>query len=362
MSSSEISLPESSFDPSLTGSAEDGIYGIATARDKSVLVYIPVPWEVTTSYGSGTAQGPAAILRASPQLDLFLRGVANHYEGGFHLLPESEEIVALNREFKPVAQTIQAELEQSGSLANRPDLQTLQNDVNAASVRLNDWVYEQAARLDAEGKKLALIGGDHSSPLGLIKYLCEKYQGDVGVLHVDAHHDLRDAYQGFVYSHASIMKNVLDLQVPPVSLVQGAIRDFSEDEAGMALAHPGITTFYDEDIKGQLFEGACYADIVAGVLAKLPQQVYVSFDIDGLQPDLCPGTGTPVAGGLTLEQAQYLIKALVRSGRKIVGFDLSEVAPNSRLVDDEWDGNVGARVLYMLSSWMMESHANASNA
>lgn len=343
------------FDPSLTGSAADGIFGIAAPLAQAALVYIPVPWEVTTSYGSGTAQGPDTILHASPQLDLYLRGVANHFEKGFHLLQEMVEIASLNSEFKPIAKAIQEELETAGNLAARPDLVEAQQRVNSASARVNDLVYQQAKDMDQQGKKLALIGGDHSSPLGLIQFLCEKFAGNLGVLHIDAHHDLRDAYQGFHYSHASIMKNVLDLPEPPNALVQVAIRDFSFEEAELAREHPAVTVFYDEDMKEQLFLGRPFAALVDDIVGALPENVYVSFDIDGLQPDLCPHTGTPVAGGLTLEQAQYLIKTLVNKGKIIVGFDLCEVAPDDSRPTDQWDGNVGARVLFMLSSWMMES-------
>jgi agmatinase len=88
-------------------------------------------------------------------------------------------------------------------------------------------------------------------------------------------------------------------------------------------------------------------DQVKAILDCLPEKVYISFDIDGLDPKLCPHTGTPVPGGLELEEAFYLIKEVARSGRQIIGFDLCEVAPGN----DQWDGNVGARVLYRLASW-----------
>jgi len=344
----------SDFDPALTGSADDGIYGIATTVEEAMLVYVPVPWEVTTSYGNGTSRGPDAILRASPQLDLFVRGADNHYQRGFHLLAASDEIIQLNASWKPVAEQIQEELEQEGKLTSE-QLLVAREEVNRASERVNELVYQQCRALGEEGKLLAVIGGDHSSPYGLVRYLAEKHTGDFSILHIDAHLDLRDAYQGFQYSHASIMRNLMALPRAPRGLVQVGIRDFCEDEARFAATNSRIQVFYDEDIKSRLYEGETFATIVNEIIAALPTQVYISFDIDGLRPDLCPHTGTPVAGGLEFEQAQYLIKALARSGRRIIGFDLCEVSPNPDDATDEWDGNVGARVLFMLSTWMMES-------
>lgn len=343
------------FDPSLTGSADDGIFGIATSEEDARLVYIPVPWEVTTSYGGGTANGAVAVRRASPQLDLFVRELPDHYRQGFHLREESAEIRSLNDKYKPLAEAIQEQLENNGSLNGRDDLRVALDAVNEASRRVNDIIHEQCRVLDQAGKLFALIGGDHSSPLGQIRYLSEKYQGRFGVLHVDAHHDLRDSYQGFEFSHASIMHNVMNLPHPPSRMVQVGIRDFCREEAELAAGDRRIQVFYDEDIKDWMYGGRSFADIVDEMLANLPMDVYVSFDIDGLRPDLCPHTGTPVAGGLEFEQARYLIKELVRSGRRIVGFDLCEVCPNPENTADEWDGNVGARVLFMLSSWMLES-------
>ena len=350
---STTSTPQ--FDPALTGSADDGIFGIATTVDEAALVYIPVPWEVTTSYGSGASGGPEAILRASPQLDLYLRGLANHYQKGFHLDAANPEISDLNTSCKPLAEAIQSELESNGNLAAAPELEAQRQQVNAASHRLNDLVYQRCRELDAEGKHLAAIGGDHSSPYGLIRFVADKYRGDFGVLHIDAHHDLRDAYQGFEFSHASIMHNILALANGPSRLVQVGIRDFSEAEAELAAGDERVAVFYDEDIKARLYGGATFADIVRDIVEALPRRVYISFDIDGLKPELCPATGTPVAGGLDFEQARYLIAAVVNSGRRIVGFDLCEVCPNPRYPEDEWDGNVGARILFLLSSWMMES-------
>ncbi|MDX5346515.1 MAG: arginase family protein, partial [Hymenobacteraceae bacterium] len=167
----------------------------------------------------------------------------------------------------------------------------------------------------------------------------------------DAHADLRDAYEGFEFSHASIMFNAL--KVPQVKkLVQVGIRDICQAEAELVEQSNGrIITFYDQTLKENMYEGDSWKKQCKKIIAQLPQKVYISFDIDGLDPKLCPATGTPVPGGLEFHEAVFLVKQLVKSGREIIGFDLCEVAPG----DSEWNGNVGARLLFKLCNWMAAS-------
>jgi agmatinase len=115
-----------------------------------------------------------------------------------------------------------------------------------------------------------------------------------------------------------------------------------------------IKTFFDSHLKEKLAQGISWAKITEDILSELPNNVYVSFDIDGLDPALCPNTGTPVLGGLSTDQTFFMLKQLVQSGRKIIGFDLNEVSPGSQMTSD-WDGNVGARVLFKLCNWTIES-------
>ncbi|GIX31958.1 MAG: agmatinase [Porticoccaceae bacterium] len=317
---------------------------------------------MTTSYGGGASLGPEAIRAASPQLDFHLRGMADHLARGWFMLEPDPEISALNAHHLEAARVIQTVLAEEGDLAAYPDLEARRAEINRASERVNQRVYEQAKALLAEGKFAAVVGGDHSSPLGLMRAVSERLEGDYGVLHLDAHHDLRPAYQGFVHSHASIMYNALELPFPPRALVQVGVRDYCREEAELAARHPAVHPFYDEDLKAALFRGRPFAELVAEILAPLPRQVYVSFDIDGLDPSLCPHTGTPVPGGLRFEEAAFLLRALVESGRRIVAFDLCEVAPDPRDPERQWDGNVGARVLFQLSSWLFESQLRAGGA
>ena len=195
-----------------------------------------------------------------------------------------------------------------------------------------------------------MLGGDHSAPFGAIRAHAEAFP-DLGILHLDAHADLREAYEGFTWSHASIMFNVVR-QLPAVKkLVQVAIRDLCEAEAALIDGSGGrIVTFHDSKLAQGRFDGATWTHQVDEIVSHLPERVYLSFDIDGLDPTLCPNTGTPVPGGLSFHQASALLAGVVRSGRSIVGFDLCEVAPDP--AGGEWDGNVGARLLYKMIGWM----------
>ncbi len=338
------------FDPSGTGSYRDGLFGVPSTMEKARVVIIPVPWEVTTSYGGGTAEGPSAVLQASPQIDLFDLEVGDAYQKGYHMLPIPEEVVALNKKLRPHALKVREALENNEELS--PALKKTQEEINAACAVVCDWVFGHAKAILARGQIPAVLGGDHSSPEGNIRAVSEALKGEFGVLHIDAHADLRFRYQGFDRSHASIMNNVMMAAWKPKKLVQVGIRDFSREEHSMIQEREDITTFFDVDLKNRLFDGDSWKACCDTIMGELPKNVYISFDIDGLSPEFCPGTGTPVPGGLSFDQATYLLASVKRTGKKIVGFDLNEVAPSD---DDEWDGNVGARLLYKMCGWTVLS-------
>jgi agmatinase len=142
--------------------------------------------------------------------------------------------------------------------------------------------------------------------------------------------------------------------------VQVGVRDFGQREMAVASDSRGrILTFFEADLRSELLRGATWDSLCRRVIAPLPHEVHVSWDVDGLSPDLCPHTGTPVPGGLDVHEAVTLLRAVVEAGRKIIGFDLNEVAPNPSDPDDEWDGNVGARVLYKLIAFTVASQGRA---
>ncbi|HEX2608957.1 MAG TPA: arginase family protein, partial [Flavisolibacter sp.] len=225
-------------------------------------------------------------------------------------------------------------------------------EVNEGSFFLNNWVYQQAKALLDSNKLVAILGGDHSTPLGYLKAIGEKH-GEFGIMQIDAHCDMRIGYEGFVYSHASIMYNALKEVPQAVKLVQAGIRDYSEGEHEV-LRDLGerAKTYFDKDIRVRQYEGESFRQIVDEMIGHLPQKVYISFDIDGLDPKLCPNTGTPVQGGFETEQVFYIFNKIVQSGRQIIGFDLVEVSTS----ETGWDANVGARVLFKLCNLLVASN------
>lgn len=334
------------FDPNAAALPDSGVFGLPHTPDEAKVVLIPVPYEATTSYRGGTSNGPAAILEGSKQVDLFDLDTGKPYEVGISMLDEPAQVRAWNDEAKALAKPI---IESGGVDADEAALAK----INAFSEKMNGWVYETTKAWLAKGKIAAVVGGDHSTPFGAIKAYAEKYP-DLGVLHLDAHADLRDAYEGFEWSHASIMFNVLK-HVPNVKkLVQVGIRDFGEGEFEIIQNSNGrVHTFFDAKLAHARLDGVPWRELVDSMVQHLPKHVYLSWDIDGLDPVLCPNTGTPVPGGLSFQQAVALLEGLARAGKIIVGFDLNEVSPGEE--NSEWDGNVGARLLYKMIGWTLRT-------
>jgi len=342
------------FNPNSVGVPNGSYFALPASADSSALTLIPVPWDVTTSYRPGAANGPQAMLNASSQVDLYDLENGDAWKSGIATLPESSRIRQLCSSARKDAEAVMALLEKG---ANEDDeaLKPFLDKVNSASLELNEWVYRQAKQQLGRSKLVGLVGGDHSVPLGFIRALSEVYS-DFGLLHIDAHADLREAYEGFEFSHASIMYNTLRLFPQVSALVQVGVRDLCTDELELAAGSDRVHLFDDYTLNAALLNGRTWAQLCGYMLAKLPQRVYISFDIDGLSPDLCPNTGTPVPGGLSFHQACYLISRLVALGKTIIGFDLCEVGGG------EWDATVGARVLYKLCGYSLRSQAAALGA
>ncbi|MGH7281780.1 MAG: agmatinase family protein [Polyangiaceae bacterium] len=339
------------FDPNAAALPDSGIFGLDSTAESAKVVLIGVPWDATTSYRPGTHNGPEAILEASKQVDLFDIETGKPYEAGIALVGDLEAVMSMNREARDDAELV---IEAAGRVKGSAKLEAALLRVNRAGEKLNALVYETAKKWLDHGKIVGLVGGDHSTPFGIIQAYAEKYRG-LGILHIDAHADLRRAYEGFEWSHASIMENV-HRKIPGVAkIVQFAIRDFCEEEhVRMRESGKKIVTLFDVDLAKARRTGKFDA-VIAEAVKELPENIYVSFDIDGLDPTLCPSTGTPVPGGISFHEASTILGAAVAAGKKIVGFDLNEVAPGEG--DDEWDANVGARVLYKLIGWTLVSHA-----
>lgn len=337
------------FDPNGPADADAGIFGLPFTEAESALVIVPVPWDATTSYRPGTARGPEAVLAASPQLDLYDLELEDPWAPGIHLLPIPRKLAKWNKAARKAALPVI-----EGGATGKRALRACA-EVDALCDRMVDAVQDECARLLAADKTPAVLGGDHSTPLGCIAAVGERHR-EFGILHLDAHHDLRKAYQGFAHSHASIMRNVIELVPAVTKLVQVGIRDFSQDEHDFARAQGGrIAVHYDRWLAEARAGGTPWAEQAKRIVAALPEQVYLSFDIDGLDPVLCPSTGTPVPGGLQFDEVALLVREVVTSGRRIVGFDLVEVAPGDAAAADSWDANVAMRLLYRMAGWTLAS-------
>src|ERR671913_528725 len=342
----------SQFDPNSVGNPNNNIFGLPFLEEDARLVILPVPWEVTVSYNAGTARAPEHVFKASIQVDLFDPEIKDAWKQGYFMRPVDKKILMKSDYLRKEAELyINYIAEGEEVLDNKFMCKTLR-EVNAGSLYMNEWVYQQTKELLENGKLVGLLGGDHSTPFGYYKAIAEKH-GDFGILQVDAHCDLRKAYENFNYSHASIMYNALE-EIPAITkLVQIGIRDFCEEEWDYIEDNKDrIVTYFDKGIKERIYEGQTWQSIVNEMINHLPQKVYISFDIDGLHPKLCPHTGTPVQGGFETDEIFYLFKKLLQSGRQLIGFDLNEVGVSQ----DEWDENVGARCLFKLCNMLMVSN------
>lgn len=339
----------SKFDQDGAGNPNLNIFGLPFEEEEARLVLLPVPWEVTVSYKAGTARAPEHIMKASLQVELFDNETDHMWKQGIYMREVDKKILLKSDYLRKEAELYINYIAQGENVDDNKFMCKALKEVNQGSDFLNNWVYEQTKELLNQNKLVGLVGGDHSTPLGYYKALAEKYN-DFGILQIDAHFDLRQSYEGFKYSHASIMFNTLN-EVPQLSkLVQVGVRDYGENEFNyMCQSNGRIITYFDRNMKERLYEGQTWKQIADEIVEHLPQHVYISFDIDGLDPKLCPNTGTPVMGGLESEQAFYLIRSIIKSGRKFIGFDLTEVGISRK----EWDDNVGARILYKMSSLLL---------
>lgn len=353
-----MTIDTNGFDPNAACAPNENYFGFPYRLEQCPLVLLSVPWDVTTSYRPGSASGPEAIRKASAQLDFFDFEIPQAWELGIGTYPLSESlhIAELSQTMRPLAEKLIAFQEGRIQEAAYPQAEREKDYriLDAACEKTNAWVDSCSSDLLSQGKVVGLVGGDHSSPLGLYKAL-SRFHDTFGILHFDAHDDLRNSYEGFRFSHASVMYNALDIEAVS-KLVQIGVRDVCQEEQDLVFRHKQrICQFPDIFIQKRLFEGHTWNRICHDIIACLPEKIHISFDIDALQPAFCPHTGTPVPGGLDFAQVRYLLSEIRQCGKEIIGFDLCEVAPDPHDPENEWDGNVGARILYLLSNTILAS-------
>lgn len=323
------------YNPSEAGK-KGTIFGLPYNLEESDMILLPVHLDVTVSYGQGTSKAPDLIIDESSQLDLSLLTINDPWN--LKMAMYDRIVIASQNEIQRGRATNVIRALESGKDPEQDQL----DFVNEFCDSTHKKIEETAASLFDLGKTVGIIGGDHSSPLGLMRALAHRQS--FGILQIDAHMDLRNAYEGFKYSHASIMYNALK-ESNIISLTQVGIRDFCEEEEYFVnKSEKPVHTFYDEALFMNRINGLVWKDQVKEIIETLPEHVYISFDMDGLDPSLCPNTGTPVAGGLQFNEATFLMEQVVRSGRKIIGFDVCEAG------NESWDANVAARIIYRIAT------------
>ncbi len=342
------------YDPNGIGRPNGNFLGLPHAEDPRV-EFIAVPFEATVSYGGGTGGGPANVLRASAQLDVCLPDVPEPWTLGFRWTELSgtwsRESAALRAAAEAVIAARESDVELSGSEREGLDR------VDAAGAALAADLCGRVGESLANGRFPVVIGGEHAVSLGAFRAAAAT-GSEFGILQLDAHMDLRAAYEGFTYSHASVMYNALRL-APLARLVQVGIRDWAPAEAQLAEASGGrVRTFYDHELKADQLSGKAFAKTCERIVAELPQRVWISFDIDALNPSLCMHTGTPVPGGLSFAEASLLCASVSESGREVIGLDVVEVAGEPY----EYEGAVAARLAYRIAARSAYTRARAEKS
>jgi len=290
--------------PTVLGKKQNflGLKSEFSSYNSSRIVVLPVPYEHTVSYGAGTGQGPRAILDASRYVEFY-----------------DEEL--------------ETELCKKVGVATLPPLNLGKSSGERAMTR----IYEAVRKLLADGKFVGVLGGEHTISQAPIKAHLEKYPG-LSVIHFDAHADLRESYEGSKYSHACIMARVCEF-MDPSRIVQVGIRALSPEEAQF-IRTSGITTLYAHQIREM-------AGWIPSILSKLTQDVYVTFDVDGLDPSVMPSTGTPEPNGLFWAETMKVLR-LIGEQKNIVGFDVVEFAPNKTVQHPDY---AAAKLTYKLMNY-----------
>ncbi len=338
----------SEFDPSGPANVNNNIFGLPFTFEESKVIIMPVPWDLTASNKSGTSLGPQIIKKESFQIDLFDQFAPDAWKNGIYMEDIPQNILMENDSLRTKAEDYIKFLE---SGASKFDTQTKNNldSINIACNKMISGVEQKAISYLNSNKLLALIGGDHSTALALIRALAVKHD-NFGILQFDAHADLRDSYEGFEHSHASVMFNAM--KINSVSkLVQVGIRDYCQEEYEFIENNKNrVKLFTAPYLYKKSFEGISWKSICSDIISELPDKVYITYDVDFLDPADCPNTGTPVPGGLAYEQALYLIELLVENNKTIIGFDLVETG------NGDIDGVVSCRILYRIINAMLKSN------
>ncbi len=274
--------------------------------EDSLIAILPVPLEQTTSYGKGTSKGPAAILRASHYVEFF-----------------DEE---MNRELcfeRGICSLHPVELK------------------NKSGRKALDEIYKHVKRLIGDKKFVVTLGGEHSISTAPIKAHFDSYK-NLSVLHFDAHSDLREEYEGSIYSHASFAARVAEFTK---DISQVGIRAQCRDEYDF-IKKNDIRTFYAFEIRNGKYGNEWQTEVISG----LKENVYITFDVDYFDPSLMPSTGTPEPNGFFWDETMKLLKSLGEK-KNVVGFDVVELAPKK---DFPFSDFMTAKLVYKMLNYFVK--------
>ncbi|MDX1815633.1 MAG: agmatinase [Thermodesulfobacteriota bacterium] len=271
---------------------------------RALFVVVPFPIDLTTTYMSGTRNGPRALIEASGHMELFdEENKIEPYRAGIFV---STEIPVLT----------------TGPLAMLKELEKRIKAVTRA------------------GKFPVIVGGEHSGTCGAVSALKKKY-GDLTVLQFDAHADLRDSYLGTPWNHACVGRRIVD---SGAKLVQVGVRSISEEEDRFLRRAENVKTYYASEVRESL------ADVTRGVVSSLSGNVYISIDLDVFDPGIMPAVGTPEPGGLDWFEVIDILRDVMRADCNIVGFDIMELSPIPGIVAPEF---LAAKLCYRLMGWIL---------
>ena len=338
-----------------SGGNDNGGYYFRDAMEAqdAEIVLVSAPWAVTSAAGQGPAYTPDAIIDASTSVSLYDALSEVSIEGKVATAEVDYDLQESSLQLGGDAAKIVSHIEDGGTLSGDYFIRKV-NRINIGFRDMHRSVGKRVFRFADKGKIVGVVGGDHSVTLGAVRSISSVYP-DMGVLFIDGHCDLRQSGKIFAYSHLSIARNIID-EVPQVSkMVQVGARDMSREEVEFAHSHPKIELFGHEAMARSLYSGESWSSICDKVVAELPNDVYISFDIDALSPECCPNTKRPVAGGMSFDQAALLINRVAELGRRIIGFDLTEIVPVS---EGSIDATIGARMLVKLCASALKSKNN----
>jgi agmatinase len=278
--------------------------------ERSKFVILPVPYEQTTTYQVGTKHAPQAIINASQEVETFDEELKfEAYKAGICTLSPME-ITALGPQM------------------------------------MVEKVYQATKELIDEGKKVVMIGGEHSISMGAVRAFKEKYP-HLSVLQMDAHADLRESYQENKFSHACVMRRIGELG----HFVGVGVRNLSEEEHEF-IQKSKVDVFFAQDMRNSYRwyepDGSCRWN--EEVINKLGTDVYLTFDLDVLDPSIMPAVGTPEPGGFLWYETLDFLKELVKK-KNLVGFDLVELCPIPGLVAPDF---LAAKLIYKIIGYIVD--------